>query len=123
MSASTPAAGPLRANGYLPIAGYGLVGDCRSVAPVGVDSNILQTILETADGQAEVTDGMPVRDHTIREHARPQDRPRLIRVVTGLAGRVRFRQSVICGPITPELTTPCGRRTAGLRTTAPATAA
>lgn len=37
---STRASGIARVDGYLPIAGYGLVGDCRSVALVGVDGSI-----------------------------------------------------------------------------------
>jgi GH15 family glucan-1,4-alpha-glucosidase len=133
-----------RAGGYLPIGRYGMVGDCRSVALVGVDgsvdwcclprfdspsifarildperggswrlapavpfrswqryaenTNILQTIFETGKGRAEVTDFMPVDGDTVREGARPHDRPRLIRVVTGLAGRVPFRQTVDLRP-------------------------
>ncbi len=141
--AELPSMGP-RTGGYLPIAGYGLIGDCRSAALAGVDgsidwcclprfdspsifarildpdrggcwqlapavphrswqryaekTNILQTIFETGQGRAEVTDFMPVTAHTIREHARPHDRPRLVRVVTGLAGRVPFRQIVDLRP-------------------------
>jgi len=133
-----------RENGYLPIAGYGIIGDCRSVALVGVDgsidwcclpradspslfsrildargggcwelapagrfsswqryadrTNVLLTIFETENGQAEVTDFMPVDERSIEEHARPHDHPRLIRVVTGLAGKVRFRQRVDMRP-------------------------
>ncbi len=147
MSVSAPAplaAAHRRSDGYLPIAGYGLVGDCRSVALIGVDgsvdwcclprfdspslfsrlldanrggcwtlapvepfrswqryaekTNILQTIVETEHGRTEITDFMPVTERTVREHARPQDQPRLIRVVTGLAGRVRFRQVVDLRP-------------------------
>jgi len=134
----------LREQGYLPIAGYGIIGDCRSVALVGVDgsidwcclpradspslfarildsrrggcwelapvgrfsswqryaekTNILMTIFETDNGRAEVTDFMPVDERSIEEHARPHDRPRLIRVVTGLAGKVRFRNRVDMRP-------------------------
>jgi GH15 family glucan-1,4-alpha-glucosidase len=133
-----------RTDGYLPIGRYGVVGDCRSVALVGVDgsidwcclprfdspslfarlldpdkggswrlapavpfrswqryaekTNILQTIFETGKGRAEVTDFMPVDGDTVREGARPHDRARLIRVVTGLAGRVPFRQTVDLRP-------------------------
>ncbi|MHB8687738.1 MAG: glycoside hydrolase family 15 protein [Candidatus Dormibacteraceae bacterium] len=133
-----------RENGYLPIAGYGIIGDCRSVALVGVDgsidwcclpradspslfarlldarsggfweiapegkfsseqryadkTNILMTIFETENGRAEVTDFMPVDERSIEEHARPHDRPRLVRVVTGLAGTVRFRNRVDMRP-------------------------
>lgn len=140
VSSFQPQAQQCRSDGYLPIGAYGLVGDCRSVALVGVDgsvdwcclprfdspsifarlldperggswqvaptvpfrswqryaerTNILQTIFETDRGRAEVTDFMPVAEGTIREHARPHARPRLVRVVTGLAGRVPFRQVV-----------------------------
>ena len=133
-----------REKGYLPIAGYGIIGDCRSVALVGVDgsidwcclpradspslfarildaraggswelapvgkfrswqryaekTNILVTIFETEGGRAEITDFMPVDARSIEEHARPHNHPRLIRVVTGLAGKVRFRQRVDLRP-------------------------
>ena len=133
-----------REKGYLPIAGYGIIGDCRSVALVGVDgsidwcclpradspslfarildaragggwelapvgkfrswqryaekTNILVTIFETEGGRAEITDFMPVDAQSIEEHARPHDYPRLVRVVTGLAGKVRFRQRVDLRP-------------------------
>ena len=133
-----------REKGYLPIAGYGIIGDCRSVALVGVDgsidwcclpradspslfarildaragggwelapvgkfrswqryaekTNILVTIFESEGGRAEITDFMPVDAQSIQEHARPHDYPRLVRVVTGLAGKVRFRQRVDLRP-------------------------
>jgi GH15 family glucan-1,4-alpha-glucosidase len=45
-----------------------------------------------------LTDYMPVDEATIREHARPHDRPRLVRVVTGLAGQVGFRQRIDLRP-------------------------
>lgn len=61
-------------------------------------TNILQTIFETAAGRAEITDFMPVDESSVREHARPHDNPRLIRVVTGLAGRVSMRQVVELRP-------------------------
>jgi GH15 family glucan-1,4-alpha-glucosidase len=116
------------------------VGDCRSVALVGVDgsidwcclprfdspsvfgrlldarrggawelapvapytsrqqyadkTNILRTIFQTPDGLAAVTDFMPTDDHDVRQHARPHQHPRLVRLITGLAGRVRFRQRI-----------------------------
>jgi GH15 family glucan-1,4-alpha-glucosidase len=141
-----------RENGYLPIAGYGIIGDCRSVALVGVDggvdwcclpradspsvfarildsrrggswqiapatafsswqrysekTNILLTIFETASGRAEVADFMPIDERTIEEHARPNDRPRLIRVVRGLAGNVRFRSRVELRPDYARLADP-----------------
>lgn len=134
----------VRTDGFLPISSYGLVGDCRSVALVGVDgavdwcclprfdspslfaalldpdrggawrispvapfgswqryaekTNVLQTIFETSGGRAEVTDFMPVDRNTVCDHARPGDQPRLIRVVSGLAGRVRFRHEIDLRP-------------------------
>jgi len=133
-----------RTNGYLPIACYGVVGDCRSVALVGTDAsvdwcclprfdspslfgrlldaerggfwqlapagrfrtrqryaektNVLQTIFEAEGGRAEVVDFMPVDLETIRTHARPHDRPRLVRILNGLAGEVRFRHRVELRP-------------------------
>lgn len=136
--------GEPRQNGYLPIAGYGVIGDCRSAALVGVDgsidwcclpcfdspslfgrildadrggfwelrpterirswqrysdkSNVLLTIFETPGGRAQITDFMPVDERTLRDHARPNDRCRLIRIITGLAGRVEFRQRVEVRP-------------------------
>ena len=133
-----------RQDGYLPIARYGLIGDCRSVALVGVDgsidwcslprfdspsafgrlldcrrggswqlapigefrswqryaekTNVLETIFETAEGRASVRDFMPVDRATVRAHARPHERPRLIRLLVGLAGQVRFEHSVDLRP-------------------------
>jgi GH15 family glucan-1,4-alpha-glucosidase len=134
----------LREQGYLPIAGYGIIGDCRSVALVGMDgsidwcclpradspslfarildarrggcwelapqgefrswqrysdkTNILLTIFESEGGRAEITDFMPVDERTINEHAHTHDHPRLVRVVTGLAGHVHFRNRVDLRP-------------------------
>ena len=134
----------LRQGGYLPISDYGLIGDCRSVALVGVDgsidwcclprfdspsvfgrllddkkggswqlcpigpfscrheyadkTNILRTIFQTTDGLAEVTDFMPVDEHDIKQHARPHKHPRIVRMVTGLSGKVRFRNKVDARP-------------------------
>ena len=128
----------LREQGYLPIAQYGIIGDCRSVALVGVDgsidwcclpsadrpslfarildarrggcwelapqgefrswqrysdkTNILVTTFESEGGRAEITDLMPVDERSISEHARPHDHPRLVRVVTGLAGQCPLSQ-------------------------------
>ncbi|MBV9817826.1 MAG: glycoside hydrolase family 15 protein [Solirubrobacterales bacterium] len=133
-----------RCDGYLPIADYGLVGDCRSVALVGVDgsvdwcslprfdspslfgrlldagtggawelapvgshrswqrygekTNVLETIFETDSGRACIRDFMPIEPGTIKQHARPHDQPRLVRLVTGLAGTVRFSQRVDLRP-------------------------
>ncbi len=132
--------GALRLEGYLPIAAYGVIGDCRSVALVGVDgsidwcclprfdspslfgrlldarqggswelapvgdftgrqqyadkTNILRTLFQTPHGLAVVTDFMPADAHDIRQHARPHRHPRIVRLVTGLAGHVRFRQRI-----------------------------
>lgn len=133
-----------REDGYLPIADYGAIGDCRSLALVGVDgsidwcclprfdspsifgrlldqrdggswelapvdphssrqqysdkTNILQTVFQTSDGLAVVTDFMPADERHIRRDARPDRHPRLIRVVTGLAGSVRFSQRIDMRP-------------------------
>jgi GH15 family glucan-1,4-alpha-glucosidase len=134
----------LRDKGYLPIGDYGVIGDCRSLALVGVDgsidwcclprfdspslfgrllddkqggswqlspigpfscrheysdkTNILRTIFQTIDGLAEVTDFMPIDDHDIKRHARPHKHPRIVRMVTGLSGKVRFRNRVDARP-------------------------
>ncbi|MGH7922166.1 MAG: glycoside hydrolase family 15 protein [Candidatus Dormibacteraceae bacterium] len=126
-----------REDGYLPIGDYGVIGDCRSLALVGVDgsidwcslprfdspslfgrlldrhvggswelaplgrwrswqrysdkTNILQTVFECEGGRAQITDFMPVDGETVHAHARPHAHPRVFRVVTGLAGHVRFR--------------------------------
>src|SRR5579884_504746 len=133
-----------RRDGYLPIAGYGLIGDCRSVALVGVDgsidwcslprfdspsafgrlldarqggawelhpageytswqryaekTNLLETVFECADGRVVTRDFMPIDVETVREHARPHERPRVVRILTGLAGRVTMRQRVALAP-------------------------
>jgi GH15 family glucan-1,4-alpha-glucosidase len=127
-------------DGYLPIADYGLIGDCRTVALVGDDgsidwcslprfdspsvfgrlldarkggfwriapvapgrslqryrdrTNVLQTIFECEEGRAQVTDFMPIEPETLREHAQPHERPRLIRIVSGLAGSVTMRSEI-----------------------------
>jgi GH15 family glucan-1,4-alpha-glucosidase len=82
-------------------------GGCWELRPVGAfnswqryaeKTNILLTIFETENGRAEITDFMPVDEQSIEEHARPHDHPRLVRVVTGLAGKVRFRQRVDMRP-------------------------
>jgi GH15 family glucan-1,4-alpha-glucosidase len=134
----------VRRDGYLPIAGYGLIGDCRSVALVGVDgsidwcslprfdspsvfgrlldagrggawelhpageyaswqrydekTNVLETIFECDAGRVSMRDFMPVDERTVAEHARPSDRPRIVRVLTGLAGRVPMRHRVELRP-------------------------
>lgn len=133
-----------REDGYLPIAAYGVIGDCRSVALVGVDgsidwcclprfdspsvfgrlidgrrgghwqiapttpyecrqeyadrTNILRTLFQTEEGLAVVTDFMPVREVDIRNHARPHSAPRIVRMVTGLAGTTRMRSEVSLRP-------------------------
>ncbi|GAC1571128.1 MAG: glycoside hydrolase family 15 protein [Candidatus Dormibacteria bacterium] len=130
--------------GYLPIADYGIIGDCRSAALVGIDgsidwcclprfdspslfgrlldaekggawelapiephscrqayadkTNILRTVFQTSDGLAEITDFMPIDEHDAKQHARPHKHPRIVRVVTGLAGEVRFRQHIDMRP-------------------------
>ena len=135
---------PLRSEGYLHIGDYGVIGDCRSLALVGVDgsidwcslprfdspsifgrildqrrggswqispvgdfacrqeyadkTNILRTIFQTADGLAVVTDFMPVDARDVKQHARPHRHPRIVRMVTGLAGSVRMRMKVDARP-------------------------
>jgi GH15 family glucan-1,4-alpha-glucosidase len=134
----------LRSDGYLPIGDYGIIGDCRSVALVGVDgsidwcslprfdspsifgrlldqkrggywqiapvgdfscrqeyadkTNLLRTIFQSAQGLAVVTDFMPVDEHDVKQHARPHRHPRIVRMVTGLAGSVRMRMRVDARP-------------------------
>ena len=41
---------------------------------------------------------MPIDDHDVKQHARPHRHPRIVRVVTGLAGQVRFRQRIDLRP-------------------------
>ena len=135
---------PARSDGYLPIADYGVIGDCRSAALVGVDgsidwcslprfdspsifgrllddrrgghwqiapigayssrqdyadtTNILRTIFQTDGAMVIVTDFMPVDAHDVKQHARPHAHPRIVRLVTGLAGRVRMRMKVDLRP-------------------------
>jgi len=62
-------------------------------------TNILRTIFETAHGRAGVADFMPADEHDVRQHARPHEHPRLVRMVTGLAGRVRFRHRIQMRPL------------------------
>ena len=57
-------------------------------------TNILRTIFQTPDGMATITDFMPVDDHDVQQHARPHEHPRIVRIVTGLSGKVRFRQHI-----------------------------
>lgn len=61
-------------------------------------TNILRTIFETPHGRAAITDFMPVDDDDIRQHARPHEHPRIIRMVTGLAGRTRIEHRVRMRP-------------------------
>jgi GH15 family glucan-1,4-alpha-glucosidase len=123
-----------RIDGYLPIGAYGLIGDCRSAALVGVDgsidwlclprfdddalfgrildagtggswqihpdephevhqryrdrTNLLDTVFATGTGVVVVTDFMPVDDHSVVQHARLHNHPRVIRLVECLAGAV-----------------------------------
>ena len=133
-----------RVDGYLPIGDYGVIGDCRSAALVGVDgsvdwcclprfdspsifgrlldekrggswqvapveeytsrqdyadkTNILRTIFQTVDGMAILTDFMPVHAADVKQHARPHPHPRIVRMVTGLAGTVRMKMKVDLRP-------------------------
>ena len=82
-------------------------GGFWQVAPVGefstrqeyVDkSNILRTVFQTPDGLALLVDFMPADEHDIMRHARPHRHPRIIRMITGLSGRVRMRQRINLRP-------------------------
>ncbi|HVC43147.1 MAG TPA: glycoside hydrolase family 15 protein [Candidatus Saccharimonadales bacterium] len=123
-----------RVDGYLPIGAYGLIGDCRSAALVGVDgsldwlclprfdddalfsrildagkggswqlhpdephqvhqryrdrTNLLDTVFSTGTGVVVVTDFMPVDEHSVIQHAKPHNHPRVIRLVECLAGEM-----------------------------------
>jgi GH15 family glucan-1,4-alpha-glucosidase len=134
----------LRPDGYLHIGDYGVIGDCRSLALVGVDgsidwcclprfdspsvfsrlldarnggcwqiapvgeyaarqeyidkSNILRTVFQTPEGLALLVDFMPADEHDIMRHARPHHHPRIVRMITGLSGRVRMRQKIDVRP-------------------------
>jgi GH15 family glucan-1,4-alpha-glucosidase len=127
-----------RTDGYLPIASYGLIGDCRSAALVGVDgsldwlclprfdspslfgrlidaerggswqlhpdephqvhqryrdrSNLLDTVFSTGTGVVVVTDFMPVDEHSVIQHAKPHNHPRVVRLVECLAGEMTIHQ-------------------------------
>ena len=60
----------------------------------GDKSNVLHTRFETAAGLAEIIDFMPVTEEAITSHASPHEHPRIVRLLTGLAGRVTFRQHI-----------------------------
>jgi GH15 family glucan-1,4-alpha-glucosidase len=125
---------PDRIDGFLPIGGYGLIGDCRSAALVGVDgsidwlcltrfdspavfgrlldadkggswqihpdephrvhqryrdrTNLLDTVFSTRTGVVVVTDFMPCDEHSVIQHAKPHNQPRVIRLVECLAGEM-----------------------------------
>jgi GH15 family glucan-1,4-alpha-glucosidase len=127
-----------RIDGYLPIGAYGLIGDCRSAALVGVDgsidwlclprfdddalfgrildarkggswqlhpdephqvhqryrdrTNLLDTVFATGSGVVVVTDFMPVDEHSVIQHAKPHNHPRVIRLVECLAGEMTMHQ-------------------------------
>src|SRR5580658_816001 len=128
-----------RIDGYLPIGAYGLIGDCRSAALVGVDgsidwlclprfdndalfgrildagkggswqihpdephevhqryrdrTNLLDTVFPTGAGVVVVTDFMPVDERSVVQHARPHNRPRVIRLVECLAGEMAMHHA------------------------------
>ncbi len=129
---------PHRVDGYLPISAYGLIGDCRSGALVGVDgsidwlcltrfddasvfgrildagkggswqlhpdqpnqvhqryrdrTNLLDTVFSTGSGLVVVTDFMPVNEHSVMQHAKAHNFPRVVRLVECLAGEVTMHQ-------------------------------
>src|ERR671935_1278009 len=92
--------------------GFGRLLDSRrggfwQIAPLGRytarqqyadKTNILRTIFETPTGRGVVTDFMPADANDVRQHARPHQHPRIVRFITGLTGRVRFRQEVDLRP-------------------------
>jgi GH15 family glucan-1,4-alpha-glucosidase len=136
--ATGPYASQERIDGYLPIGSYGLIGDCRSAALVGVDgsidwfcaprfddeaifgrmldagkggswqihpdeahkvhqryrdrTNLLDTVFSTDSGVVVVTDFMPIDEHSVVQHARPHNHPRVIRLVECLAGEMTMHQ-------------------------------
>ena len=61
-------------------------------------TNVLRTIFRTGDGLGIVTDLMPVDEHDVMQHARPHRHPRIVRLVTGLAGAVTFEQTIDARP-------------------------
>ena len=61
-------------------------------------TNMLRTIFQTPGGMAILTDFMPVDAVDVRQHARHHGHPRIVRMVTGLSGTVRFRQQVDVRP-------------------------
>jgi GH15 family glucan-1,4-alpha-glucosidase len=61
-------------------------------------SNVLRTIFSTAGGVVQLTDFMPVNEQTIENHARPQRRPRIVRIVECLAGSVTLEQRIAPRP-------------------------
>ena len=51
-------------------------------------TNLLDTVFATGTGVVVVTDFMPVDEHTVVQHAKPHNHPRVIRLVECLAGEV-----------------------------------
>lgn len=132
-----------RSEGYLPIGAYGLIGDCRSAALVGIDgsidwlclprfddgslfgrildarkggywrlaprapyrvtqryrdrSNVLQTTFATDTGVVTVTDFMPIVERP-DANGDQDGRPRLVRLVDGLTGRVAMAHDIVAAP-------------------------
>ncbi len=126
--------------GYLPIRSYGIIGDCKSAALVGVDgsvdwlclprfqdsslfaaildgkhggawtiqpeephhstsrylpdTNVLETVFTTPSGVMRVVDFMPASAYDLAKAPGPSHRPRLVRIVEGLAGRVKYTSKV-----------------------------
>ncbi len=132
-----------RSEGYLPIGAYGLIGDCRSAALVGIDgsidwlclprfddgslfgrildarkggywrlaprapyrvtqryrdrSNVLQTTFATDTGVVTVTDFMPIVERP-DANGDQDGRPRLVRLIDGLTGRVAMAHDIVAAP-------------------------
>ena len=55
-------------------------------------TNLLDTVFATATGVVVVTDFMPVDEHSVIQHAKPHNRPRIVRLVECLAGVMTMHQ-------------------------------
>ena len=55
-------------------------------------TNLLDTVFATGTGVVVVTDFMPVDEHSVIQHAKPHNHPRVIRLVECLAGEMTMHQ-------------------------------
>jgi GH15 family glucan-1,4-alpha-glucosidase len=55
-------------------------------------TNLLDTVFSTETGVVVVTDFMPIDERSVVQHARPHNRPRIIRLVECLAGEMTIHQ-------------------------------